>query len=259
MEAAPPASPVELFDVRGRTAIVTGASSGLGARFAKVLHHCGAQVALAARRTDRLEKLSAELPGSIVVGCDVTNEEERYSLLARTESELGPLDILVNNAGVMTRGPTAAEPVESFEATLAVNLTATFRLAQLAAVTMIERGHGSIINLTSVLGLVASDSIPYPAYAASKAAVIHLTRELGAEWASHGVRCNAIAPGWFHSEITEEFLEDERAMRAILRKTPMARIGNGHELDGVLLFLSSDASSFMTGQTIVIDGGLTLI
>jgi LAO/AO transport system ATPase len=247
-----------LFDLRGRVAIVTGASSGLGERFAEVLHEAGASVVLAGRRADRLDRLHARLPRSTTCACDVTDAGERAMLVSAALDRFGSLDILVHNAG--RSGPPVRaedEPLERWDATLDVNLSALFGLTQIAARHMLERGRGSIVNITSVFGLVANAPVADAAYAASKGAVVNLTRELAAEWAARGVRVNAIAPGWFPSEMTAGMIDDERSQRYIARGCPMQRMGRPCELDGALLYLASDASSYCTGQTLAVDGGWT--
>jgi len=242
----------------GRVAIVTGASGGLGARFATTLHEAGACVVRAARRADRLDELRATLPRSLACACDVTVPEQRAELVAAAVSEFGTVDVLVNNAGMSGSAVTAEElPWERWEQTLAINLSGLFGLTQLAGAQMLARGRGVVINVASVFGLVAASPVNDAAYTASKGAVVNLTRELAAQWATRGVRVNALAPGWFPSEMTAGMVHDERSQQYIRRFCPMRRMGHEHELDGALLFLASDASSYYTGQTLTVDGGWT--
>jgi hypothetical protein len=247
--------PGALFRLDGRVALVTGASSGLGMRFARVLHAAGAEVVLAARRADRLETLARELGRALPVACDVAVPADLERLVNASLDRRGRIDVLVNNAGMGGLSPAEEEPIENFRRVLDVNLTGAFALTQLVARSMLARQQGSIINVASVLGLVASGRLPQASYAASKGALVSLTRELAAQWARRGVRVNAIAPGWFPTEMNIGLFEDERSSAWIRRMTPMGRPGDPHELDGALLFLASDASSYVTGQTIVVDGG----
>ena len=246
-----------LFRLDGRVSIVTGASGGLGERFARVLHAAGSTVVLAARRLDRLEALAAELPGSLALACDVSVDAEVERLVATTVERFGTIDVLVNNAGIGTPMPAEDEPIAHFRQVVEVNLNALFLLSQLAGRQMIEQGRGSIVNIASMLGLVASAPIKQASYTASKGAVVNLTRELGAEWGRKGVRVNAIAPGYFPSDMTVDMWGDAKTMDYVRRNAPMGRGGEAHELDGVLLFLAGDASTYVTGQTIAVDGGWT--
>lgn len=247
--------PARIFRIDGKVAVITGASSGIGAHFARLLTAAGARVALAARREGPLKELSAQLPGSIAVPCDVTLAEDRERLVRTVTEELGPVDILVNNAGLSEIAPAERQSVESFDAIVGVNLTAVFALSAAVGTGMLERGTGSIVNIASVYGLVASGSLPQAAYAASKGGVVNLTRELAAQWAARGVRVNALCPGWFWSEMTEDMLGNDKGRTWVERRTPMRRAGELHELDGALLFLAADASSYVTGASIPVDGG----
>jgi NAD(P)-dependent dehydrogenase (short-subunit alcohol dehydrogenase family) len=241
----------------GKVAIVTGASSGLGARFACVLADAGAEVVAAARRQDRLEAL-ADGRRITPVRCDVTDDEDVGRLVQTTLERFGHVDVCVNNAGAGSGGPDRQATLEAFRGVLRLNLEAVFALSQAVATPMRAQGSGSVINISSMFGLVASAPIPDAGYVASKSAVNGLTRELAAEWAREGVRVNAIAPGFFQSEMTAELVEDERSRRWFERMCPMGRPGRPEELDGILLFLASDASSYCTGQVFAIDGGWTI-
>ena len=248
-----------LFSLDGQVAVVTGASSGLGRRFARVLHGAGATVVVAARRADRLDELAAELGDRVVVvPADMADDDSVIALAEAAEAVAGHVDVLVNNAGVGGTAPAELETMERWRSTMAVNLDGLFLLSQQVGLGMIERGHGSIVNIASILGLVGSAPIKQAAYCASKGAVVNLTRELGAQWGRKGVRVNAIAPGWFMSEMTEQdMFGDDSSMEFIRRNAPMGRAGEEHELDGALLFLASNASTYVTGQTIAVDGGWT--
>ena len=253
----------ELFGLTGRVAVVTGASSGLGVGFARALAQAGASLVLAARRADRLEALAAELGEAGVevlpVTCDVTDSSQVEALKDACLERFGKVDILVNNAGTTEVVPAEDETEEAFLRVLNVNLNGSFYCAQRFGRVMLEAGSGSIINVASIFGFVGSGSIPQAGYAASKGAVVNMTRELAAQWARRGVRVNGIAPGFFKSEMTEEMFSDERSMSWLRKKTPAGRAGEVEELAGAVIFLASDASSYVTGQTIAVDGGWTAV
>ncbi len=249
--------PLSQFRLDGKVAVVTGASSGLGVRFARVLHAVGATVVVAARRADRLEALAAELPGSLAVPTDGLKAADRENLIARAEERFGRIDILVNNAGITRTGGIEVESLETFEEVLQINTVAVWHLMKLAGEGMVSRGSGAVVNVASMLGLVGASPVKQANYAASKGAVINMTREIALQWARKGVRVNALCPGWFESEMTAGMESDEGSQRYINQNSPIPRMGHENELDGALLFLASDASSFMTGQTVVVDGGWT--
>jgi hypothetical protein len=251
--------PLAAFRLDGRVAVVTGASAGLGARFARVLHGAGADVVLAARRVDRLQALADELDGALVVECDIAEDADIDRLAATSLQRFGRIDVLVNNAGVGGPIPALDESPDAFRRTIAVNLTGAFVACQRVGAHMLERGSGAIVNVVSMLGLVGSGQVPFPSYTASKGGLVNLTRELAAQWGRGGVRVNALAPGWFPSEMTADLFADEQSLRWVRRKSPMGRAGEAHELDGALLFLASDASTYVTGHILTVDGGWTAV
>ncbi|QFU91086.1 SDR family NAD(P)-dependent oxidoreductase [Amycolatopsis sp. YIM 10] len=248
--------PGELFDLTGRTAVVTGASSGLGDRFARVLAAAGAAVWASARREERLEKLAADVPGIRVMPGDVSSTEDRAALVERVVAEDGAIDILVNNAGTASKSRPHEESPEAFADVLATNLTAPFHLAQLVAGAAADRPV-SIVNVSSIVGLVSTAPRGGAGYAASKAGLVGLTRQLAGHWGRAGVRVNALAPGWFRTEMNDALFEDDASLRWIERNTMLRRSGDPAELDGALLFLASAASTYCTGQVLAIDGGWT--
>lgn len=248
---------MDLFGLDGRTALVTGASSGLGDRFARALHGAGATVVVTARRADRLEALAADLGDRVVVlPADLADAGAREALVRDAIRATGSLHVLVNNAGYGVPVPAVDESIDQLELTMAVNVTAPFHLCQLAGRHMLERGSGSIINIASIFGMVGSAPLREVAYCVSKGAIVNMTRQLGCEWSRGGVRVNAVAPGWFPTEMTQESMFDQESGRSYIeRNTPIGRAGELHELDGPLLFLASDASTYVTGEVLAVDGG----
>jgi NAD(P)-dependent dehydrogenase (short-subunit alcohol dehydrogenase family) len=254
--------PLTPFRLDGKVAIVTGASSGLGARFARVLDAVGASVVLVARRQERLRQLAAELEhDALPVAQDLAQVDDVGAVVEQAHDHYGHVDILVNNAGMVDVHPAEKEPLEEFRKVIDVNLVAPFALAQHAARAMLGGGEGgAIVNVASVLGLVGVGQIPQAGYAASKGGIVNLTRELSAQWSRKGIRVNAIAPGWFESEMTADmFSEEGKGREWVARRAPMNRHGREGELDGALVFLASDASSYVTGHVLAVDGGWTSI
>ncbi len=249
---------MELFDLTGRTALITGSSSGLGANFARVLARAGAVTVLAARRLDKLESLAREIEAAggkaMAVQMDVTDPASVDAAFAAIQSELGrPCDIIINNSGIARDNWFTRMSEEDWRAVMDTNLDGVWRVAKAGANALMEAGKpGSIINIASITALRPSQTIS--AYAASKAAVDHLTRVMALELARYKIRVNAIAPGYFKTDINDEFLESEEGER-MRKRVPMRRYGDYDELAGPMLLLASEAGSYMTGSTIVVDGG----
>jgi len=211
----------------------------------------------AARREDRLKALAEDCVGTVPMAVDLSLADERERFTSEVLDRLGRVDVLVNNAGVGYPYPAEDESLDHWASVIEVNQTAVFHLSQLFGRSMLEQGSGVVINVASILGLVASGQIPQISYAASKGAIVNMTRELAVQWARRGIRVNAIAPGWFLSEMTQEMFDDESGRTFIRRNTPVGRPGEAHELDGALLYLASDASTYTTGAILAVDGGWT--
>jgi 3-oxoacyl-[acyl-carrier protein] reductase len=248
----------DLFSLKGRVALVTGASSGLGVQFAKVLADNGAAVALVARRADRLASLKNEIESqggrAVAIEADVTDRAAMRHAFDAAENAFGTVTLLVNNAGVAQQPVRAIDVTpEEWRRVLGVDLDAVFYWAQEAARRMVAaKAQGSIVNIASVLGYGVAKGVA--SYATAKAAVVQITKALAVELAFKGVRVNAIAPGWFVTEINDKYLESEAGI-AMKRDIPMGRFGETGDLDGALLLLASDAGRYITGTTIVVDGG----
>ncbi len=249
---------LDLFRLDGRVAIVTGASSGLGVAFARALAEAGADVALGARRVERLEETKAMVEGlgrrAIAVATDVTKPEDCQNLVDATMAELGRVDVLVNNAGIGTAVPATRETVEQFTSVIDLNLNGCYWMAQACARVM-ERG-SSIVNISSILGITTA-GLPQAAYAASKAGLIGLTRDLAQQWTGRkGIRVNSLAPGFFESEMTAQYPADYVEM--LKGRIVDGRFGDPEELAAALVFLASPAGGYTTGQTLPVDGGVTI-
>jgi len=252
----------QLFDLTGRAAVITGGSRGLGHEIAEGLAEAGAALMLCARREQWLAPTLDEFRarGFRVEGklCDVGKAEDVQGVIDAAVAAFGRIDILVNNAGISWGERPETMPLAQWHKVLETNLTGAFLFAQAAGREMLKAGRGSIINIASVAGLRASTTGPhYAGYVASKAGLMGLTRELAASWGPNGIRVNAIAPGFFHSRLADSVIEHVEP--DIRRRNPIPRVGNAGELKGVAVFLASDASSYITGQTIVVDGGGTIV
>jgi gluconate 5-dehydrogenase len=250
-----------LFSLKGHVGLVTGASSGLGVECAHALAIAGADVAIAARRGDRVEKFAAELTAqygvrSIGVQTDITVDGELDDLIETVQGRLGDVDILVNNAGISPTGRAEVLPRATWDSAMATNLTAPMILAQRVARRLIEtKKPGRIINMVSIYALVASSIYRLSAYTATKAGLANLTRQLAVEWAQYGILVNAIAPGWIPTEATEGGMAKPANRERMERATPLGRLGNPDEIRGAVIYLASPASSYVTGTILSIDGG----
>ena len=248
--------PLNVFRLDGKIALVTGASSGIGAQTVKLFSSLGAKVIAAARREDRLHDLANQYPNVMAVKCDVGVEADCKNLVDTVINEYDKIDILINNAGISDPIPALEEDLDQFKRVIQIDLISCFHLAQLCAQHMeTQETGGAIVNVASIHGFVGSSPNNQPGYTAAKGGLINLTRELALEWARHGIRVNAIAPGYISTELTDEMIAGESGRKWIERNTPMRRPGEVNELDGAMLLLASDAGSYITGETIAIDGG----
>jgi sorbose reductase len=252
-------SVLDLFDLHGKRALVTGGSSGIGKRVALAYVEAGAQVAIAARHSDVLDQVAGELAAAggkvLPICCDVTQEEQVTSMLDQVTAELGGIDIAVCNAGIVGVTPMLEMSLEEFQRIQNTNVTGVFLTAQAAARAMVRQGHGGvIINTTSMSGHIINIPQQVGHYCTSKAAVIHLTKAMAVEFAPHNIRVNSVSPGYILTELVEPLAEYHALWEP---KIPLGRIGRPEELTGLYLYLASAASSYMTGSDVVIDGGYT--
>jgi NAD(P)-dependent dehydrogenase (short-subunit alcohol dehydrogenase family) len=253
------ARPSELFDLSGRVAIVTGGGSGIGRQMAEGLAEAGAHLVLCARKPERCEQAAQELRAlgvrTLGLRCDVRDPGEVQAVVDRTRSELGRIDILVNNAGTSWGAPPEDYPLEGWQKVIDVNLTGVFLCSQAAGRVMIEQGGGKIVNIASVaaLGGAPPELMNAVGYNAAKGGVVAFTRDLATKWAAQGINVNAIAPGWFPTDLNRVLLDAQPD--AYLDRIPLRRFGGPDDLKGAVVFLASRASDYVTGQTLVVDGG----
>lgn len=252
-----------LFDLTGKVAIVTGGATGLGRQMAEGLAEMGANLVLCARKLERCEEAAAELSqlGVKAIGlrCDVTSQDEVNAVIEKTRAEFGRIDILINNSGRTWAAPAEKMSLDDWQKVINTNVTGTFLCSQAAGRVMIEQGGGKIINITSVAGLLGSppEIADVVGYSTSKGAIIAFTRDLACKWARYNINVNAIAPGWFRTHMSEWTL-DHRG-QAIKPFIPLQRFGGSDDLKGAVVYLASAASNYMTGQVLVIDGGMSIM
>jgi NAD(P)-dependent dehydrogenase (short-subunit alcohol dehydrogenase family) len=249
----------DLFDLGGRVAIVTGGGSGIGRQMAEGLAEMGADLVLCARRLDRCQQAADELGATgvrtLALQCDVSDEVQIETVVERTVAELGRIDVLVNNAGTVWGARPEDTPLAGWQKVVNVNLTGVFLCSQIAGRVMIRQRRGKIVNIASIAGLAGArpELINSVAYNATKGGVIAFTRDLACKWARHGITVNAIAPGWFPSELTNVVLD--RHADTLHDRIPLRRLGGTDDLKGAIVYLSSAASDYVTGHTLVVDGG----
>lgn len=253
----------ELFSLKGKVALVTGASSGLGVQFAEALAKQGADVAILARRIEKLKDIKERLEEmgvkSFAVKCDVGDVEQIKSAVKQVKEHFGKIDILVNNAGIGLVEPAESQSDETWEKMIQINLNGVYYTAREVGKIMVEQNYGKIINVGSIHSTVAMMNSPLSAYATTKGGVKMMTKALASEWAKYNVTVNTIGPAYFESEMTEAIVSDESFTDVVKTYCPMGRIGKRGELDGALIYFASDASSYTTGQYLAIDGGWTAV
>ena len=252
-----------IFDLSGKTAVVTGASSGLGRQMALALAKFGADVAIVARRVEKLESVKKEIE---VLGvrcythkCDVTNTDDIRQTVEDIEKEFGPISILCNNAGIGLFDVAEKQSDEIWNAMIATNLNAHYFFSREVGKRMIERGYGKIIMTGSIHSVVAMAELPLSAYSTTKGGILMMVKALAVEWAKYGITVNAIGPAYFGSEMTQSVINDDNFLNVVKTRCPMGRVGREGELDGAIVYFASDASTYTTGQYLAIDGGWTAI
>src|ERR1700759_984438 len=244
-----------MFDLGGKTALVTGATGGIGGAIARALHAQGARVALSGTRREVLDQTAAELGGAPVLPCDLANKESVEALIPDAEKALGQLDILVANAGITKDNLFVALKDEDWEQVLDVNLTSTFRLARAAVKGMMRRRFGRVIGITSVVGVTGNPG--QANYTATKAGMIGMFKSIGKEYAKRGVTANCVAPGFIATPMTEKLNDKQR--EAILTMVPAGRLGAGTDVAAAVVYLASDEAAYVTGQTLHVNGGMAMI
>ncbi len=248
---------LNLFDLTGKRALVTGSSQGIGLALAKGLAAAGASIVLNGRDATKLSEAAAQFAAPVdVLGFDVTDHASARAAIDQFEAEKGPIDILVNNAGMQHRGPLEEFPADAFERLLHTNISSVFNVGQAAARHMIARGRGKIINIASVQTALARPSIA--PYTATKGAVGNLTKGMATDWAKYGLQCNAIAPGYFDTPLNAALVNDPTFTTWLEKRTPAGRWGKVDELVGACIFLASEASTFVNGHILYVDGGITV-
>ncbi|WP_027701495.1 glucose 1-dehydrogenase [Metaclostridioides mangenotii] len=252
-----------LFDLSGKVAVITGASSGLGIQFTKALAGQGADVAILARRKEKLDELSKEISSTgrkcLAVKCDITNEKEVINAVKEIKDYYGKIDILVNNAGVANAKKAEEQTLDEWNRVVDANLTGVYLMAREVGKVMIDNKYGKIINLGSIHSNLAIGTNTISSYCATKGAVQMLTKSLASEWAKHNITVNAIGPAYFESEMTKRAVENDAFNEFVKFRSPMGRIGKPGELNGALIYFASDASSYTTGQLLNVDGGWNTI
>lgn len=256
-------SVLELFSLKGKTAIITGGGRGLGAQIAQGLAEAGANVVLCSRKVDACEELATELARlgvqTLALACDVTNPNDVANVVEKTKENFGSIDILVNNSGASWGTPAVDMPYEAWQKVFDVNVNGTFLMSQAVGKVMLEQKRGKIINIASIAGLGGTlpDFMDTIGYNASKGAVITLTKDLAVKWGPYGINVNAIAPGFFPTKMSSMLIE--HGQEYIMSATPLKRLGSENDLKGVALFLAAAASDYVTGDVVVVDGGMSSI